>query len=622
MNLARIPASQVLVTIGTGFGASPCGLPETQRARMIGDPNMIGFAAFDARLVDIDLAKSTAANPVFVRRTDEAGGGKGSIIPISEIESRWGGGLRQEMGIRFLKSPLMAAHVPTDIGAPLAFNLENLTGEGTLRERLGLRFTDFEGSPLEPMRDNFMEDEFGPSLQALLFLAGAGCLSALPKPLSEMSPQAFRFQVAAATAFPGQDAEEALRHHRADDPQTRRLASTLSSHGPALVTRALSPSYPIKQTLINVLRARREGRNYLDRLRAPDDQYNRYNIPRVPIVVNGACASAFIALGALAMKLQRSERSDGIDIGLWLAADAVLTPHAHILEGFGEGAMISRANLAKSGREVGDSLAPYDVDSCGTAAGNGGYGIVVTTLEYALRHFLDITGIITGWGNSCETGGNNHSAGVGFGGDNSTRGALIMSYEDHGVGVERYTYRFAHATGTPTNSKTDAAGFEEVRRDQAEVQGFRDTLPRVAFGAAKPDLGHEMAVAGSRAAEAGVHYLTGRRAPGIRTLRRPNPEVAAQLAAFDISSTPVDGNEEGGMVADVQGYGGYNASLAMIGATNANLRGYRLSDSRSLDAWGERRREIRRECIEREARARREIGSVRRLLEKHRWPEA
>src|SRR5690606_39728572 len=57
----------------------------------------------------------------------------------------------------------------------------------------------------------------------------------------------------------------------------------------------------------------------------------------------------------------------------------------------------------------------------GTVVGEAGSGLLITTLDFALRNFLDVTSIITGWGQSGEAGGKAHFAGVGFGGENALR---------------------------------------------------------------------------------------------------------------------------------------------------------------------------------------------------------
>src|SRR5262249_11381778 len=158
-------------------------------------------------LVEIDLDRSTAAQPVFTHREGDL---RGQPITVEEIESRWGSQLREDMGIRFLPKERMAGHIPTDIGAPLAHRLESPYGEGSLKERLGLLFDNFAGSNLEPMKEQFQDNDLGPGLQTLLFLSAAGSLAALPEPLHQILPHAFRFQVAAACCFPGLDSDDAL----------------------------------------------------------------------------------------------------------------------------------------------------------------------------------------------------------------------------------------------------------------------------------------------------------------------------------------------------------------------------------------------------------------------------
>src|SRR5690606_41090156 len=91
----------------------------------------------------------------------------------------------------------------------------------------------------------------------------------------------------------------------------------------------------------------------------------------------------------------------------------------------------------------------------GTVVGEAGSGLLITTLDFALRNFLDVTSIITGWGQSGEAGGKAHFAGVGFGGENALLHALELSYKGHGYSVDDFQYFVAHATGTRTNSKTD-----------------------------------------------------------------------------------------------------------------------------------------------------------------------
>jgi len=622
--VSPLPANQVLVTVGTGFGFSSQGSSETQHAAMINDPRMIGFAAFDARLVDIDLDRSTAKDPIFTRRDGDA---KGQPISLEGIEGRWGNRLRENMGIRFLSQEKMAAHVPTDIGAPLAHQLENVTGEGSLRQRLGFQFADLQDSPLKPMAPQFQDNDLGPSLQSLLFGAGMGALSALPEPLYKLCPHAFRFQVAAGTCFSGQESGEALRKslsmlkkEEGGDEAARRLAAFLNTHGPALNTRQLSPSFPLQQTQKRIMK----DPHYMRRLKAPGDPYGRRNVPRAPLVVSAACATAFMSFCGIAPYLEKSGSFNGIDMALWLSADAALSPEALVLEGFGPTAMMSRAKLAKSGRPVSECLAPFDEDALGTVVGNGGYGIIVTTLEYAIRHFLDITSIIVGYGNSSETGGNAHSAGVGWGGGNAVIDSYIMAWLQHGYTVNDFGHKIAHATGTNINSKTDLGGFTEDRLTVAEVQGLKEKLIRMTVGATKTKVGHEMSPAGHRATEEGTYYLLGEPTVGVPTFRQLEKRLERDVEYYDISPNPVPGNANGGTEEDVQGFGGYVAAMLRRSANRQSISRYRSSVdpsgyARDLEAYLEMWPQIRQERTEREAKARRSIGAVRRLVEKHRW---
>ncbi len=132
--------------------------------------------------------------------------------------------------------------------------------------------------------------------------------------------------------------------------------------------------------------------------------------------------------------------------------------------------------------------------------GEGGSGLMITTLDFALRNFLDITSIIVGWGQSGEAGGKAHFAGVGFGGENALIHALELAYRGHGYRVSDFQYLVAHATGTRTNSKTDLTTAANARAAAAERQGIKGALPTVAVGTPKAvGDGHTMGETGLKA---------------------------------------------------------------------------------------------------------------------------
>jgi 3-oxoacyl-(acyl-carrier-protein) synthase len=400
-----------------------------------------------------------------------------------------------------------------------------------------------------------------------------------------------------------------------------RLSTSLNTHGPALINALLSPAY-------NLSKARKHP-ELLEALLCAGTPL--CNVPQAPMVSSGACASALIALADIAPQLLNGSYpgSHAPQLVLWTAADAGLQPDSRIIEGFGAAAMMSRAKLAELNagrapadmRRISDALAPFDVDGQGTIIGNGGSGLLVTTLRFAVENMLDISSIVAGWGQSGETGGKGHFAGVGFGGENALMFALMMAHAAHGYGVEDFGHLVAHATGTRTNSRTDLATVERARRAVAATQGSHMPLPRMTVGTSKAlGEGHTLGEAGLRATAEAVYYVLGEQTVGVPSLRRIDPELSDLLEHYSISAKPIAGNEDGGALVYAQGFGGYDAALALRSANSAALRRYRFADPNSLDAYLERRSELRNQRKHNERVARRTQGAVLALAERHRWP--
>jgi len=393
----RVPASQVLCTIGTPCTLSAVGSTETHRALVTRSPLAIGFAAYDAGLVAFDLARSTAAEPCFVHASGELAG---EPVSIQTIEATWGARLRSSMGIRRLSRERLAPHLLTDIAAPLPHDLE----EGGLRRLAGLTFSEVRHSPLMDLFGLFDDDpRLQPSLQSQLFLyGGLGALAALPAPLATLLPDPERFRVVAACAFPGMDSHAQMtlgmqpKHEtvpdKKNDKLAYRLASSLSTHGPSLLSTVLAPAF-------NLSRVRRNP-DLLGRLRGAHSAMRR--VPQAPLVSSAACASALVSFcDAAASALLQYPGHASAQMFLWTAADAALLPDARILEGFGIAAMMSQEKLDQMNagrpldeqRSVAECLAPFDLDAQGTVVGHAGSGVIVTTLEFALRnfrhHFID-----------------------------------------------------------------------------------------------------------------------------------------------------------------------------------------------------------------------------------------
>ena len=606
---------RVLVTIGTPCSLSAVGTTETYLARVVGAPEFIAYAAFDAGLVDLETDATGKLAATWLN---------GEPATLEQIETRHGEQLRAQLGIRFI--PELTARgsaAVTDIAASLPHDLAG----GGLRRLAGLGYREVRDSVLKDMYGLFDDDpRIGPSLQAQLFVyGGLGALAALPCALSELLPDPYDFRIAAATAFSGMDALGELRgaqsfdfaSDKLRDKFAMRLANSLSSHGPALISTMLAPSYSLSKSLKNPA--------LLDSLRGAGG-YVR--LPQTPLNVVGACASSSIAFCEIAPQLLFDYPGyHRPQLGLWTAADAATRPQWQILDAFGPGALMTRGKLdalnanrpATERRAVADSLAPFDVDANGTVVGEGGSGLLITTLDFALRNFLDITSIVTGWGQSGEAGGKAHFAGVGFGGENALIHAFDLSWRGHGYGVADYRYFVAHATGTRTNSKTDLATAANARVAAAQRQGVKAPLPSVTIGTPKAvGDGHTMGETGLKAVSQALQFLLGKPAVGVPTLRARDPELGDIASSFVLERAPVAGDPDGGAVCATQGFGGYNGAVTLR-AANAEAFARYAPDRGVLAAYLERWPELRREREQREHYWRTRRRSALELAQLHCW---
>ena len=594
---------------------SAVGSTETYLAKVAGNPEFIGFAAFDAGFVDIEPQPDGSVRFLWTN---------GDPAPLDEIERRHGAQLRANSGIRYIEElTKLAGSIVTDIAASLPHDLAN----GGLRRLGGLSYRDIRDSALKDMYGLFDDDpRLGPSLQSQLFIySGVGALAALPVSLSELLPNPFDFRIAAATAFPGLDAVHEWRgagnvpdeNDKLRDKFAMRLANSLASHGPALISTMLAPAYSLSKSLKNPA--------LLESLKGPSG-YMR--VPQTPLNAVGACASSSIAFAEIAPQLVLDYPGyHRPQLALWTAADAGTRPQWGLLDAFGPGALMTRAKLEalnagrspQEQRPVGESLAPFDVDANGTVVGEGGSGVIITTLDFALRNFLDVTSIIVGWGQSGEAGGKAHFAGVGFGGENAIIHAFELAYRGHGYGIADFDYLVAHATGTRTNSKTDLTTAANARAAAARRQGFNGTLPRMIVGTPKAiGDGHTMGETGLKAVSQALQYLLGKPAVGVPTLRHLDPDLGAVTDSFRLDRTPSAGNPDGGVVCATQGFGGYNGALALRGAHAEAFQRYSV-DRNVLAAYLERWPELRREREQRERLWRTRRRSALELAQMHRW---
>ena len=609
-----LTADKVLVTVGTPCSVSAVGSTETYLAKAARAPEFIGFAAFDAGLVDIEPRSDGSLKFTWAN---------GEPATLDQIEQRHGQQLRDSVGIRYIPElTKLTGSIVTDIAASLPHDFAT----GGLRRMAGLSYREVRESVLKDMYGLFDDDpRLGPSLQAQLFIyGGMGALAALPVALSELLPNPYDFRVAAATAFAGLDALHEWRgagnvplEDKLRDKFAMRLANSLASHGPALIATMLAPAYALSKSLKNPA--------LLDSLRSPDG-YMR--VPQTPLNTVGACASSSIAFCEIAPQLVFDYPGyHRPQIALWTAADAATRPQYGLLDAFGPGALMTRSKLEalnanrppEEQRSVADSLAPFDIDANGTVVGEAGSGLLITTLDFALRNFLDITSIITGWGQSGEAGGKAHFAGVGFGGENALIHSLELAYAGHGYGIADFDYLVAHATGTRTNSKTDLTTAANARSAAAHRQGFKGKLPQMIVGTPKAlGDGHTMGETGLKAVAQAIQYLLGKPAVGVPTLRHVDPDLGAVTESFVLDSKPHAGNRDGGVLCATQGFGGYNGAISLRGA-HADAFARYSPDRNVLAAYLERWPELRREREQRERYWRTRRRSSLELAQLHRW---
>jgi 3-oxoacyl-(acyl-carrier-protein) synthase len=590
---------------------SAVGSTETYNARVARSADFIGLAAFDAGLVEVEVQSDAALRWRWIN---------GETTTLAEIERRHGPALRANLGIRFIDElTARAGSVATDIAAPLPHDL----GSGGLRRFAGLTFKDIRESVIKDMYGLFDDDpRLGPSLQAQLFMyGGLGALAALPVPLAELLPNPYEFRIAAAAAFPGLDALAGLRTNGSGSPArdrfALRLASSLGSHGPALIATMLAPAYSLSRSLKHpeLLESLKSASGYM-------------RVPQTPLNAVGACASSSIAFCELAPQLLLDYPGYVRPvIALWTAADAATRPNWEVLDAFGPGALMTRGKLETMNasrapaeqRAVSDSLAPFDIDANGTVVGEAGSGVLVTTLDFALRNFLDITSIIVGWGQSGEAGGKAHFAGVGFGGENAIMHSLELAYRGHGYGVGDFDYLVAHATGTRTNSKTDLTTAANARSAAAERQGRKGRLDPMIVGTPKAiGDGHTMGETGLKAVAQALQFLLGKQAVGVPTLRQLDPDLGTVAESFVLGAAPISGNRDGGVLCATQGFGGYNGAIALRAAHAEAFARY-SPDRNMLAAYVERWPELRRERERREQYWRLRRHSALELAQTHCW---
>ena len=86
--------------------------------------------------------------------------------------------------------------------------------------------------------------------------------------------------------------------------------------------------------------------------------------------------------------------------------------------------------------------------------------------------------------------------------------------------------------------------------------------------------GHSMGETGLKAVSQAIQYLLGERAVGVPTLRRLDPDLGSAAELFNLQSSSVAGDNDGGALCSTQGFGGYNGAIALRAANDDSLARY------------------------------------------------
>ena len=329
-----LTADKVLVTVGTPCSISAVGSTETYHARVTQAPEFIAYAAFDAGLIDIEPGAGGALAVALARwHTDHDRRDRAPPRRTAAREPRHplrrradcGGlvrrhGYRRAAAARFRERRPAQARPASCIATSASPPSRTCTGCSTtirVSARRCRRSCSRTAASARSPR----------------------CRSRWPSCCRIRTSSAWpaRLRSWAWTRSPScaARAREGIENDKLRDKFAMRLANSLSSHGPALLSTMLAPSYSLSKSLKNPA--------LLDSLRSASG-YMR--VPQTPLNAVGACASSSIVFCEFAPQMvldypgyQRPTMT------LWTAADAATRPSWQILEAFGPGALMTRAKL-------------------------------------------------------------------------------------------------------------------------------------------------------------------------------------------------------------------------------------------------------------------------------------
>ncbi len=186
---------------------------------------------------------------------------------------------------------------------------------------------------------------------------------------------------------------------------------------------------------------------------------------------------------------------------------------------------------------------PFDRERAGMNLGEGAGMLLLESSASVARRQVDPCGWLLGWGNACDA---YHLSRPEPNGD-SLRKAVNTALFRAGIGKDEIAFINAHGTGTPDN-------------DRVEGAIFRQDFPRTPFLSTKYYTGHTLGAAGAVEAALTLACLNQGIIPGTPEFSGPDPEIGNVpnlhnrcLGKFIALSTSL-------------AYGGHNLALAIAGA--------------------------------------------------------
>ncbi|MEM9386844.1 MAG: beta-ketoacyl synthase N-terminal-like domain-containing protein [Pseudomonadota bacterium] len=197
---------------------------------------------------------------------------------------------------------------------------------------------------------------------------------------------------------------------------------------------------------------------------------NRLDLKGPNYIIDAACASSLLAVGAAIEELRRG------DSDLMIAGGVNASMPAEVLAVFTQLGALSDSNAPR----------PFDARADGTLLGEGLGAVVLKRLDDARRDGDRVYAVVKGVGHSSD------GRALGLLAPNRDGEILAMqrAYRQTGVPVESVGLLEAHGTGIPLGDKTEIGALTEV------FGGREGRLPSAAIGSVKSMISHTIPAAG------------------------------------------------------------------------------------------------------------------------------